>query len=138
MGGIAEEIQAAYKACDKTEMAPQHKRVTRGKTSVRGEPTLDDEGKRMKDTYGVLKWWHKGMTDHWKTTDAEDGKPKLVQLVQAMRESKVDLSTGHLDKTMKRQRLKKAIGDDDVPTEFFEAVEEARENVLEKTPYLRG
>ena len=71
------------------------------------------------------------MTDHWKATDAEDGRPELVELVQAMRESKVDLSTGRLDKTMKRLRLKKATGDDDIPTEFFEAVEEAREDLYE-------
>ena len=131
VGSIAEAMQTAYKAGDRTEMARQHKRMTRGKTSVRGEPKLDDEGNRMKDTNDVLKWWHKGMTDHWKATDAEDGRPELVELVQAMRESKVDLSTGRLDKTMKRLRLKKATGDDDIPTEFFEAVEEAREDLYE-------
>jgi hypothetical protein len=42
-----------------------------------------------------------------------------------MREKEVDLSTGRLGETMKRLRLQKATGDDDVPTELFEAVEEA-------------
>jgi hypothetical protein len=39
-----------------------------------------------------------------------------------MREKEVDLSTWRLDKTMKRLRLQKATGDDDIPTEFFEVV----------------
>jgi hypothetical protein len=40
---------------------------------VRGEPKLDEDGNRM-NTDEVLKWWHKGMEDHWKADDAESGK----------------------------------------------------------------
>jgi hypothetical protein len=61
--GIADQMQTAYQAGDRTEMARQHKRLTRGKTSVRGEPKLDEDGNRM-NTDEVLKWWHKGMEDH--------------------------------------------------------------------------
>ena len=35
VGGIVEEMHIAYKACNMTEMARHHKRLTRGKTSVR-------------------------------------------------------------------------------------------------------
>ena len=72
---IATKMEAAFESGDAKEMSRQHKRVTRGKGSTRGTPTLDKYGNRFQNMDEVLKWWHSEMSDHWKATDAELRRP---------------------------------------------------------------
>ena len=66
------------------------------------------------------------MADHWKATDAELGRPELEELVRGVREKDIDLSDGRLDRVMRRLKEDKAVGDDEIPVEFYEAIKEAR------------
>ena len=119
-------MEAAFESGDAKEMSRQHKRVTKGKGPTRGTPTLDKDGNRFQNMDEVLKWWHSEMSDHWKATDAELGRPELESLVRGVREKDIDLSNGRLDRVMRRLKEDKAVGDDEIPVEFYEAVMEAR------------
>jgi hypothetical protein len=59
--GIADQMQTAYQAGDMTEMARQHKRLTREKTSVRGEPKLDEVV-----VYAILYRYYTSEIDLWR------------------------------------------------------------------------
>jgi hypothetical protein len=123
---IAKKMEAAFESGDAKEMSRQHKRVTKGKGPTRGTPTLDKDGNRFQNMDEVLQWWHSEMSDHWKATDAELGRPELESLVRGVREKDIDLSNGRLDRVMRRLKEDKAVGDDEIPVEFYEAVMEAR------------
>ena len=112
-------------------MARQHKRLSRGKRSAKGQPTQDSEGNRFKNIEDALKWWHGNMSAHWKATDAEEGRDELIELVRSMQEKEIDLSDGRLDRVMRRLSEDRATGDDEVCSEFFEAVRDARQDLYD-------
>ena len=124
---IAGKMESAFQAGNAKEMSRQHKRLTRGKGQVRGTPAIDKNGNRFQGIEDVLKWWQSEMADHWKATDAELGRPELEELVRGMREKDIDLSDGRLDRVMRRLKEDKAVGDDEIPVEFYEARMELRE-----------
>ena len=113
------------------EMARQHKRRSRGKRSAKGQPTQDSEGNKFKSIEDSLKWWHGNMSAHWKATDAKDDRGELSDSVRSMHEKEIDLSDGRLDRVMRRLSEDRATGDDDVCSEFFEAVRDARQDLYD-------
>jgi hypothetical protein len=53
----------------------------------------------------------------------------LGELIRGMQEKQIDLSDGRLDHVMRRLKEDRAMGDDAIPSEFFEAVCEARQEL---------
>ena len=123
---IAEKMEEASIAGDLKELNKQKQRLSRGKGGNKGKPTMDANGNKFSNTEDLLKWWHSGMEDHWKKTEEEDARPQLEELVRAAREKKIDLSDGRLDRCLWRLKEERATGDDEVPVELYEAVQEAR------------
>ena len=124
--GIAALMDEAMKNGSQREMARQHKMLSRGKRSAKGQPTQDSDGNKFKSIEDALKWWHGNMSAHWKATDAEDNRGERSELVRSMHEKEIDLSDGRLDRVMRRLSEDRAMGDDEVCSEFFEAVWDAR------------
>ena len=91
-----------------------------------GAPTRGADGKRFANMDEVLQWWHSHMTDHWQAPDTEDARPELEEIVRSVRERPVNLSDGRLDRVLRRMKLNKATSADEIPTELYEAVLEAR------------
>jgi ribonuclease HI len=128
---FVEDVAASLqKASDEGNVAEVHRQKKRlpgfGKKGAYGAPTHGDDGNRFQTVDSALKWWHSNMSDHWRESDAESFRPALTRLVRGVREKDVDLSDGRLDRVLRRMKLGKAAGDDDIPTEVYEAVTEAR------------
>jgi hypothetical protein len=82
VGKIAAQMDDAMKSGSSKDMARQHKRLSRGEGSMRGQPTQDGDGNRFKSIEDALRWWHSNMADHWKATDAKDDRAGLAELIQ--------------------------------------------------------
>ena len=125
--GVAEEMEAANSRGDHDAMRRCKRRMPglRGKGQF-GAPTRGADGKRFANMDEVLQWWHSHMTDHWQAPDTEDARPELEEIVRSVRERPVNLSDGRLDRVLRRMKLNKATSADEIPTELYEAVLEAR------------
>ena len=71
------------------------------------------------------------MTEHWSATAAEGERPELAEVLWAIRSKPLDLTDARLDRTMRKMKLDKACGDDEVPIEFWESVPEARRDLYD-------
>ena len=64
-------MEEASTAGDLKELNKQKKRLSRGKGGNKGKPTVDANGNKFSSTEDLLKWWHTGMEDRWKMTQAK-------------------------------------------------------------------
>ena len=127
---ITSEMEAAYKAGNASALHSKRRQLPGSKRrSEFGIPTHDAAGQRFQSLDAVLQWWHTGMCDHWRATEAEAARPELEEVFRAVRENSPDLSDGRLDQTLAKMKLGKGVGEDGIPVELFEAVEAARQDL---------
>ena len=129
---IAEAMAEAADAGNLKELSRQQKRLPGQGRSAAGfaQPTHCNKcGNCFGSVEDILDWWHSGMKDHWRPTDEEGDRPELEETVRAVRSKPIDLSDSRLDRVLRRAKEGKATGDDEVPAEFWEAVDEARRDL---------